>query len=66
MSLYENTLKQMKIAADTMDLNPELRMIMERPMRIVEVAVPVRMDDGSLRIFEGYRVQHNNFAWPFK
>jgi len=66
MSLYENTLKQMKIAADTMDLNPELRMIMERPMRIVEVAVPVRMDDGSLRIFEGYRVQHNNFAGPFK
>jgi len=66
MSLYENTLKQMETAADTMKLNPELRMILEQPMRIVEVALPVRMDDGNLKIFNGYRVQHNNFAGPFK
>ena len=66
MSLYENTLKQMKTAADTMKLNPELKMILEQPMRIVEVNLPVRMDNGELKIFNGYRVQHNNFAGPFK
>ncbi|MBT3864856.1 Glu/Leu/Phe/Val dehydrogenase [Candidatus Peregrinibacteria bacterium] len=66
MSLYENTLAQMKKAADTMSLDPELYAVLEEPMRIVEVHIPVRMDDGSLKVFTGYRSQHNNFAGPFK
>jgi len=66
MSLYENTLKQMKEAADKMQLDPELYAVLEEPMRIVEVHIPVRMDDGSLKVFTGYRSQHNNFAGPFK
>lgn len=66
MSLYENTLKQMKQAADLMQLDPELRDILEEPMRVVEVSIPVRLDGGSLKIFKGYRAQHNNFAGPFK
>ena len=66
MSLYENTLKQMKEAADTMKLDEELYAVLKEPMRIVEVHIPVRMDDGTLRMFTGYRSQHNNFAGPFK
>ena len=66
MALYENTLKQMKKAADLINLDGELRTILEEPMRIVEVSIPVRLDGGSLRIFKGYRSQHNNFAGPFK
>lgn len=66
MSLYENTLKQIKTAAQTMNLDPELVEILNTPARIVEVAIPVRMDNGSLKIFTGYRSQHNNFAGPYK
>lgn len=66
MALYENTLKQMNTAATTMGLNPELAEILKTPARILEVSIPVRMDDGSLRIFTGYRSQHNNYAGPYK
>jgi len=66
MALYENTLKQMNTAATTMGLNPELAEILKTPARIMEVSIPVRMDDGSLRIFTGYRSQHNNYAGPYK
>ncbi|HPU94625.1 MAG TPA: Glu/Leu/Phe/Val dehydrogenase [Candidatus Gracilibacteria bacterium] len=66
MSLYENTLKQMQKAADTMGLNPELKTILDEPMRVVEVSLPVRMDNGALKIFKGFRCQHNDFAGPFK
>lgn len=40
--------------------------ILKIPQRVLEVAVPVRMDDGSTRVFQGYRVQHNNIRGPFK
>lgn len=36
------------------------------PERIIEVAIPVQMDDGTLRIFTGYRIQHNNARGPYK
>jgi glutamate dehydrogenase/leucine dehydrogenase len=66
MALYENTLKQMEKAANLMDLNSELRDLLKEPMRVVSVSVPVRLDSGRLKVFQGYRAQHNNFAGPFK
>src|SRR3989344_633581 len=36
------------------------------PDRIVQVSVPVKMDDGSVAVFDGYRVQHNNLLGPYK
>jgi glutamate dehydrogenase len=66
MSLYENTLKQMEKAANLMDLDSELRDLLKEPMRVVSVSVPVRLDSGRLKVFQGYRAQHNNFAGPFK
>ena len=39
---------------------------MRHPMRQIRISIPVRMDDGSLKVFEGYRVQHNNWRGPFK
>jgi len=66
MALYENTLKQMEKAADLMDLDSELREILKEPMRVVSVSVPVRLDSGRLKVFKGYRAQHNNLAGPFK
>ena len=56
----------MEKAANLMDLNSELRDLLKEPMRVVSVSVPVRLDSGRLKVFQGYRAQHNNFAGPFK
>lgn len=40
--------------------------ILANPQRVVEVSVPTPMDDGSIRVFTGYRVQHNDIRGPFK
>lgn len=48
------------------DLNKELAEYIKEPEKIVEVNVPVRMDSGKLKIFKGFRVQHNNFRGPYK
>lgn len=36
------------------------------PERIIEVSIPVKMDDGTMRLFVGYRSQHNNARGPYK
>lgn len=66
MSLFENTIKQIKKASELMDLDKEIQMILSVPQREVEVNIPVRMDDGTLRFFKGFRVQHNNYRGPYK
>lgn len=53
-------------AADIIDLGPEMRAALSQPSFEISVRVPVRMDNGSLRILRGYRVQHNNSRGPFK
>ncbi len=40
--------------------------VLEKPQKIIQVSLPVRMDDGSLKIFEGIRVQHSNIRGPYK
>jgi glutamate dehydrogenase len=40
--------------------------LISHPRRIIEVNIPVRMDDGNIRTFTGYRSQHNNARGPFK
>lgn len=47
-------------------LNKELAEYIKQPEKIVEVNIPVRMDSGKLKIFKGFRVQHNNFRGPYK
>ena len=66
INLYENVAKQFDKAADTMKLDPSIRKILGTTMNEVTVHFPVRMDDGSIKIFTGYRVQHNNILGPFK
>lgn len=53
-------------AADAMNLEPEMRLLLKTPFREVRVKIPVRMDDGRLELFLGYRVQHNNARGPMK
>jgi glutamate dehydrogenase (NAD(P)+) len=53
-------------AARHLGLNASQRRLLKEPFREVSVKVPVRMDDGTLEIFRGYRVQHNGARGPFK
>ena len=66
MSLYENVLQQFNKAADRMDLDPNIRKILAKPMNEVRVNFPVIMDDGRIEMFTAYRIQHNNALGPFK
>ena len=48
------------------DLKPEYRLILSEPENEVVVNFPVRLDSGELRMFRGYRIQHNNVLGPYK
>ncbi|HET7452749.1 MAG TPA: Glu/Leu/Phe/Val dehydrogenase dimerization domain-containing protein, partial [Thermoanaerobaculia bacterium] len=63
---FEVALEQFDRAADLLDLDPGMREVLRRPKRQLIVSVPTRMDDGSIRVFEGYRVQHNIARGPAK
>jgi glutamate dehydrogenase (NAD(P)+) len=49
-----------------MKLDPHWRPTLSSPRRVMTVSCPVRMDDGSVQVFTGYRAQHNNARGPFK
>jgi len=66
MSLFENTLKQIDKAAKLMGLSPDIQEIISHHDKIVEVSLPVKMDNGKIRVFQGFRVQHNNARGPYK
>ncbi len=57
---------QFNTAAQYLKLKPWLREILRNPKRQLVVSVPTRMDDGTYRVFEGYRVQHNIARGPAK
>jgi glutamate dehydrogenase (NAD(P)+) len=58
--------RQFDIAADRLSLDPGLRAVLRECERELIVSVPVRMDDGSVRVYEGFRVQHNLGRGPSK
>ncbi len=58
--------EQFQIAADHMGLEDEIQLLLRTPYREMVVQVPVRMDDGILKMFHGYRVQHNAVRGPYK
>ncbi len=63
---FQNAQKQLKKAADVINLEPNVLEVLKTPKRILQVSIPVRMDDGNVKVFEGYRVQHNDARGPFK
>ncbi len=63
---YEIAQQQFDLAADKMGLEEGLRCILRVPKRELTVHFPVRMDDGSIKSFTGYRVQHNLTRGPGK
>jgi len=58
--------EQFDKVADMLDLDEGTRQLLRFPQREYHIRIPVRMDDGSVKIFQGYRVQHNDARGPCK
>jgi len=63
---FEIAQKQFDRAADMLDLNQATRDLLRSPIREFHFSIPVRMDDGVVKIFKGYRIQHNDACGPAK
>ena len=63
---YDFALLQFERAADLLGLDPGVRQVLSRPKRQLIVTIPVKMDDGSISAFQGYRVQHSIARGPSK
>jgi glutamate dehydrogenase len=63
---FEMAQRQFDHVAELLKLDPQVREILRWPLREYHFRIPVRMDDGSIRVFEGFRVQHNDARGPNK
>jgi glutamate dehydrogenase (NAD(P)+) len=65
-SAWQQALEQLDQAAALMGLDENIHVVLRHPKRALEVAVPVRMDDGKVKVFTGFRVHHNTSRGPSK
>ena len=65
-SFFQTIQSYLDQAADAIKLEPYVRTILSQPKNEIIVNFPVKMDDGAVRLFKGYRVQHSNIMGPFK
>jgi len=63
---FEMAQRQFDHVAELLKLDPQVREILRWPMREFSFRIPVRMDDGTIRVFQGFRVQHNDARGPNK
>jgi glutamate dehydrogenase (NAD(P)+) len=66
MNPFEMAKKQIDIVAKEMGLNDDIKKYLQRVERALIVSIPIKMDDGSIEIFEGYRVHHSTVRGPGK
>lgn len=66
INAFEMAQRQFDNVAELLKLDPQVRDILRWPLREFSFRIPVRMDDGTLRIFQGFRVQHNDARGPNK
>ncbi len=66
INAWEVAQRQFDLAADRLNLDPGMRLVLREPRREFTVHFPVHMDDGSVAVFTGYRVQHNLGRGPAK
>ena len=66
MSAYENALKQFQAAVTALGLTPDQVNMIKDPRKVIELTLPIRMDDGSIKVFQAYRVQHSIVRGPAK
>lgn len=63
---YENVVNVMEQAMEIGHISKTMFEILKNPQRETKVYLPVEMDDGTVKVFEGWRVQHSNIRGPFK
>jgi glutamate dehydrogenase/leucine dehydrogenase len=63
---YDSAMENFALAADALHLDENIRNMIRSPERILEVSLPVRMDNGRIQSFVGYRVQHSTARGPAK
>jgi glutamate dehydrogenase (NAD(P)+) len=66
VSDYEIATYYFDLACERLELPDEVRQVMRTPYREISVQIPVRMTDGTLSVYSGYRVQHNGARGPYK
>ncbi|HSA74740.1 MAG TPA: Glu/Leu/Phe/Val dehydrogenase [Candidatus Nitrosocosmicus sp.] len=63
---YQMALKQLDEVSRIINLDEGIHKILAKPKRVLTVSIPVKMDDGSIEVFTGFRSQHNDARGPFK
>ena len=63
---FEIARKQVKTACDRLNADPAVYEILKSPQRVLEVTFPVKLDNGTVKTFTGYRSHHNNAVGPYK
>ncbi|MDG6907543.1 MAG: Glu/Leu/Phe/Val dehydrogenase [Nitrososphaerota archaeon] len=63
---FQNALRQLETTASIIKLDPDVHEILKQPKRVLSVSIPIRMDNGRVNNFQGYRVQHSDARGPFK
>jgi glutamate dehydrogenase (NAD(P)+) len=63
---FRIALRQFENAAGKLKLDPGLREVLRSPRRALSLSLPIKMDDGTTKVFQGFRVQHNNARGPCK
>ncbi len=63
---YQNYLAVLDKAAGALGLEEQDYLLLKYPQRELKVSIPLRMDDGSIQVFEGYRIQHSSSLGPYK
>src|SRR6266513_5240952 len=66
LNSFRIAMRQFDYAAEKCGLEPGLCEVLRRPRRALSLSLPVKMDDGTIRVFEGFRVQHNSARGPCK
>jgi glutamate dehydrogenase len=66
INAFEMAQQQFDRVAELLNLDPQISEVLRWPLREFSFRIPVRMDDGSLRVFQGFRVQHNDARGPSK
>ncbi|MBT3538990.1 Glu/Leu/Phe/Val dehydrogenase [Candidatus Parcubacteria bacterium] len=63
---FENAMSQLDKAAKIMNLEKDVHEILKQPERVLTVSIPIKMDNGEVKVFTGYRSQYNNTLGPYK
>ena len=63
---FENAIKQLDKVAQIKNFGDEFFARLKQPNRDIRISIPIKMDNGSIKIFEGFRIQYNNALGPYK